>query len=125
MRIGIITFHFAHNHGAVLQCCALQKYLELQGHDVKIINYRPKYHTVRYDAVKNPFRYASDVCKKKKCTSVGRIKVFCRSIARCMKLNIKGTDKKNAAFFGEFTSKNLHLTKRYTSLKSLKKNPPA
>lgn len=124
MRIGIITFHFAHNHGAVLQCCALQKYLESQGHDVKVINYRPKYHTVRYDAVKNPFRYASDVCKKKKCTSVGRIKVFCRSIARCMKLNIKGTDKKNAAFFGEFTSKNLHLTKRYTSLKSLKKNPP-
>lgn len=43
MKIGILTFHCAHNYGAVLQCYALQKELELAGHFVEIIDYRPKY----------------------------------------------------------------------------------
>lgn len=40
MRIGILTFHRAHNYGAVLQCYALQSYLESLGHDVYVIDYR-------------------------------------------------------------------------------------
>lgn len=43
MKIGILTFHCAHNYGAVLQCYALQKILKTMGHDVEIINYRPRY----------------------------------------------------------------------------------
>lgn len=42
MKLGIITFHFAHNYGAVLQTYALQSYLEECGHDVCVIDYRPK-----------------------------------------------------------------------------------
>jgi len=42
MKIGIITFHWATNYGAVLQCYALQTYLQRQKHEVFIINYRPK-----------------------------------------------------------------------------------
>lgn len=38
-KIGIITYHFARNYGAVLQCFALQTYLENNGHKVEIINY--------------------------------------------------------------------------------------
>lgn len=41
MKIGILTFHFAHNYGAVLQAFALQKYLIEKGHDVEIINHVP------------------------------------------------------------------------------------
>ncbi|MDY0199934.1 MAG: polysaccharide pyruvyl transferase family protein [Tenuifilaceae bacterium] len=41
MEIGILTFHFAYNYGALLQCYALQEYLTSCGHDVKIINYIP------------------------------------------------------------------------------------
>lgn len=41
MKIGILTFHWATNYGAVLQCYALQEYLREQGHDVEIINYKP------------------------------------------------------------------------------------
>lgn len=41
MKIGILTFHAAHNYGAVLQCYALQDYLKLQGHEVYVIDYRP------------------------------------------------------------------------------------
>lgn len=42
MKIGILTFHWATNYGAVLQCYALQEYLRCQGHDVEVINYKPK-----------------------------------------------------------------------------------
>lgn len=41
MKIGILTFHWATNYGAVLQCYALQEYLKEQGHNVEIINYKP------------------------------------------------------------------------------------
>ena len=42
MKIGILTFHWATNYGAVLQCYALQSYLESLGHEVKIIDYKPR-----------------------------------------------------------------------------------
>ena len=42
MRIGIITYHWAFNYGAVLQAYALQTYLEKLGHKVEFINYIPK-----------------------------------------------------------------------------------
>ena len=42
MKIGILTFHWATNYGAVLQCYALQKHLESMGHEAKIINYKPR-----------------------------------------------------------------------------------
>lgn len=42
MRIGILTFHAAHNYGAVLQCYALQTTLENLGHSVSVIDYRNK-----------------------------------------------------------------------------------
>ena len=39
MKIGIITYHFAHNFGAVLQCYSLQEFLKRHGYDVEIINF--------------------------------------------------------------------------------------
>lgn len=42
MRIGILTFHWATNYGAVLQCYALQDFLESLGHKVQVINYKPR-----------------------------------------------------------------------------------
>lgn len=41
MKIGIITFHWGANYGAVIQAYALQKYVSSLGHDVEIIDYRP------------------------------------------------------------------------------------
>lgn len=40
MKLGILTFHSAHNYGAVLQCYAFQEYLKNLGHDVYIIDYK-------------------------------------------------------------------------------------
>lgn len=39
-KVGIITFHMAFNHGAMLQAYALSKKLTLMGADVEIIDYR-------------------------------------------------------------------------------------
>ncbi len=43
MKIGILTYHCAHNYGAVLQCYALQEYLKSLGHEVCVVDYRPTY----------------------------------------------------------------------------------
>ena len=48
MRIGILTFHCAHNYGAMLQCYALQEYLKGRGDEVYVIDYRPDYLTHPY-----------------------------------------------------------------------------
>lgn len=40
MKTGILTFHHAHNYGAVLQAYALKKKLTRMGHEAHIVNYR-------------------------------------------------------------------------------------
>lgn len=42
MKIGILTFHFADNYGAILQCFALQEACKKYAEDVRIIDYLPK-----------------------------------------------------------------------------------
>lgn len=48
MKLGILTFHCAHNYGAVLQAFGLQEYLKRLGHEVYVIDYRPEYITYCY-----------------------------------------------------------------------------
>lgn len=43
MKVGILTFHRAHNYGAVLQVYALQLYLKKMGYEVEVIDYCPAY----------------------------------------------------------------------------------
>ncbi len=43
MKIGILTFHCAVNYGAVMQTYGLQEYLKSLGHDVCVLDYRPRY----------------------------------------------------------------------------------
>lgn len=49
MKIGILTYHRAHNYGALLQAIALRYYLSSLNHDVFFLNYWPKYHKNLYD----------------------------------------------------------------------------
>lgn len=62
MKIGIMTFHWADNYGAVLQAYALQTYIASLGHDVEIIDYRPSWAAdtnpvVRPKSLKDSLRY--------------------------------------------------------------------
>lgn len=52
MKCSIITIHHIHNFGSVFQAYGLQKFLQEQGHDVRMIDYRPGY----YDAGKNKLK---------------------------------------------------------------------
>ena len=49
MKIGILTFHRAHNYGAMLQAYALHRVLSNMGHDVEFISYRQ-------DAIENAYK---------------------------------------------------------------------
>ncbi|MBQ4516642.1 MAG: polysaccharide pyruvyl transferase family protein [Clostridia bacterium] len=51
MRIGIMTFHWATNYGAVLQAYALSKALENKGHEVTIIDYYPEKYKKKWTKV--------------------------------------------------------------------------
>lgn len=53
-RIGILTFWFAHNYGAMLQAYALTEYLRSLGENVEIIPYYPQSFQSQYDI--SPFK---------------------------------------------------------------------
>ena len=48
MKIGVITFHRAHNYGAMLQCYALSEILKMLGHEVEVIDYLPTQFKIEY-----------------------------------------------------------------------------
>ncbi len=48
MKIGISTYHRAHNYGALLQAVALRNKLTSLGHEVSFIDYWPDYHKADY-----------------------------------------------------------------------------
>lgn len=55
MKIGILTFHWGTNYGAVIQSYALQEYLRQQGHQVEIINYKPRKFDFWFKYLKRPW----------------------------------------------------------------------
>lgn len=125
MKIGILTFHFASNYGAVLQCYALQKYLETKGYNVEIINYRPLYHTVRYNIWKNPFLVARENWRRNKDIKlIRRSYIYVRGFMRGIVLSLKQTDKVKYNLFFEFTKGYLNQTRTYRSLEQLRRTPP-
>ena len=94
MKIGILTFHWATNYGAVLQCYALQSFLEAKGHDVKVINYKPHL----YDD--NIFTFL-------------RFRKFLR-------FRDYLNNRKKESALADFRDSRLHLTERVYSYKNIK-----
>jgi len=70
MRIGILTFHWATNYGAILQAYCLQEWLRERGHEVDILNYKPRQFDFKWtSALFNPRklrRLTSLLAEKKK-----------------------------------------------------------
>lgn len=58
IKIGILTFHWADNFGAVLQAYALQQTLISLGIDAKIINFAPRNLNADYRLFPNPIQMA-------------------------------------------------------------------
>lgn len=105
MKIGIITFHAAHNYGSMLQAYAMQTFLERQGHHVEIVNFRPLSQKRGYS---KPIDFTTKANIKK---SIKRILLAPQTIAP---LN------KKWQLFDKFLHQYLNLTKNYSTLDELK-----
>ena len=116
MKIRNITCHDVYNYGASLQCYALQQFLQNQGHDVKIIDYKPDYMRTHYKfwhvpsnsryyerAMKNPILHFMLCCY----FAPNRYSTYGRKLK-----------------FDKFTKNYLNLTKRYLSYNDLVDCPP-
>lgn len=93
-----------------MQAFALQKYLESQGHNVRIIDYKPDYISCNFklSIIANP--------------------IYDRPVIRQMYLLAKLPGRilalRQKKMFDDFTSKYLKLTKRYNSYEDLKADAP-
>lgn len=101
-KIGIITYHFAVNYGAVLQCYALQTYLEEKGFEVEVLN------------------YVNDIQKRNN-SVVKHGKSFKKVIVNGLLLPFKSkiTEKHNN--FKKFTNDYLNLSKEISNVDELSK----
>lgn len=77
MKIGILTFHRAHNYGAVLQCYALQEVLKSMGHNVSVIDYRQPYIEEIYKVIR-PIYWLKNLIRLRKIALLYPIKTVQR-----------------------------------------------
>ncbi len=125
MKIGILTFHFAFNCGAVLQCFALQKTMTELGNDVHVINYCPWYHQNRYASRKNPFYYANKKRKEPAKNVFERWKHWYQGFSDTVR-SWKNTKviREREDKFRAFRKAYLRETRMYRTVRALKKHPP-
>ncbi len=122
MKIGILTFHYAKNYGAVLQCWALKSYLESQGHEVSVIDYRSKAIKAEYRLFDIRRYIARDPLRMFR-KSVNEIKTLKARKSRyesfeqfiCSELNLKlpGTEKYDLVIIGSDQVWNTELTEGF------------
>ena len=105
MKVCTITCQNADNHGARLQCYALAKHLQKQGHDVRVIDYRPNY-------MRGPrLWYWPGASLKAWAKLFLQIPNRMRAIRRHQ-------------CFDKFSKKYIPLTRIYNSIEELRENPP-
>ena len=117
MTIKTITCHDVYNYGASLQAFALLHYLETEGHNVEIIDYKPEY-------IDFPYKISSFVhpgSPVKKYTDWCVVVRLLYSIKRFL-WYLPSWKRKKA--FDRFTKQYLKLTKKYTNNEDLINNTP-
>ena len=92
-KVGIITYHFAQNYGAVLQCYALQTYLSQQGYAVTVFDFISEKQQKNNDVVKHGASVKT-------------------AVANICLLPFAHSIRKKHARFVDFCQKNLHLLKK-------------
>lgn len=118
MKVNIITFHFVHNFGAVLQCFALQEKLKELGYDVEVINYCPEYHAKGYKCLVNPFQYYKNIINNMNSSPHMRKRII--TLVKAILVNrkiIKNSIRKQN--FDHFCRKHLQQGKKCTTQQEL------
>lgn len=112
MKVGITTFHWSDNYGAVLQAYALQTFLERRGHSVEIIDYRKGAKPSRVTAAlaRFPVRLLH--------TALRLLSPLAGVLPRRLRGAIEVCYKK--FLFERFRIKHLRLTPRLHSIESLR-----
>jgi hypothetical protein len=110
MKIRTITCHHVYNHGAYLQAYALVTYLKGQGHDAKIIDYKPPYLSGHYSLWTVPEKY--------KRYGLSFLYLMAKLPGRISALKRK---RVMDAFYKKFMEVD---SPRYHTLEELQKNPP-
>lgn len=105
MNIGIYTYHFGHNYGAMLQAYAIQQALEDMGHCAKHVHVRADFTLIS--------KYERIPSKGLKGKATGLI-------FRLLRKHLRNRFKN----FESFLRKNIKITKRYKSNNELKNDPP-
>lgn len=105
-KVGIITFSWAHNYGALLQTYALQKKIS-ENNEVKIINFKKKEYINQYKLIP----HISGSFSKKIKGSLKSILFFNKNLKRYLK-------------FSKFINNNICFTELYNTEDELKENPP-
>ena len=116
-KIGILTFHFAHNCGAVLQAYALMKTVEKYA-PCFIVDYQPEYHA-SWDNYRYKYEYPPTALKRIWTNNRNKLKALASMIVHfpaIMKDSTYRKDKKRTEAFEKFIQKNLHCTSRCRSL---------
>lgn len=112
MNIKHITFLDSdNNYGQILQCFALQKYLQNLGHDVQLINYCQNYRNGGKS--KSVVKKVAELPGK---IAQGRVKE--KLLAK------RNTEIDKARSFDTFISENINRTKEYDGIASLRNDPP-
>lgn len=122
MKIGIITYWSSNNnYGQILQCFALQKFLQIQGHTAFLIRYKPQKQKISfiYKIYKNlSWEKIKYRLSKQKKTDKEQEK-------KQQELSLINQRLNKQREFEKFRAENLKYTDTiYTSLKELRKNPP-
>lgn len=95
-KIGIITYHQAHNYGAVLQCYALQEVLNSLDYETKVINYHPAFrdgffNILAYKGVYKALQFLKYRLLHRSCKVEASVfAAFCRKFLTCTKTYRKG-----------------------------------
>lgn len=110
MKIGILTFHYATNYGAILQAYATQKWLIAQGLDAIVINYVPQLQEGIYNPEEIEAQCFADFHRKPM-----------RSIVRWLryKLLIANEYIEKKTRFNEFNKKYLNLTTKIRNINEI------
>lgn len=117
MKIKTITCHDVYNYGASLQAFSLQKFLELNGHDVEIIDYKPTYIAIHY----NFSWFVHPYSPVKRITEKSIIIKF----LYCLKRYLWSLPKLSRKYaFDAFTKQYLKTTKLYNNYQNLKSDLP-
>ena len=113
IKVATLTFHVAHNYGAMLQAYALEKAINNLGYDCCVLDYRFPYLD-RWNGV----RTRTDLCKIH-----GPMLGSMKYVSRCLKGYYKKENSKTARRkFNSFMHEEMRLSKKvYESFESLSK----